>query len=320
MNWRSKDSTPRAESSPQPRNQRSFNANRDETRSPSTLDSGAPGTRLYVGNLLYTASRSDVEQLFTDNGFAISGISMSVDPFTGRNPSYAFVDFETPEEANRAMENLNGMEIHGRNVRINPGVRKQGDGTGVPTKVRNYEGRRGRREERGEGKHIFHPCSPMLSLTDAIPVPSNYKPTFDRYARNDASTHFQQNAEQGLRLYVGSLPRIEPQAAADAQMQELFGSEGVELTAVSKMISPHPSKASDPGNHYYCFVDLANADDVERAIEALNGREIEGWGAIRVNKAKNNQDRKVNREHFGYQSRNGPKPDEVDVWRRRQES
>lgn len=82
-------------------------------------------------------------------------------------------------------------------------------------------------------------------------------------------------------------------------MQELFGSEGFELTAVSKMISPHPSKVSEPGNHYYCFVDLVSAEDAERAIEAFNGREVEGWGAIRVSKARDNRDRKVNREQFG---------------------
>jgi RNA recognition motif-containing protein len=130
-------------------------------------------------------------------------------------------------------------------------------------------------------------------------VPSNYKPTFDRWSRNDAPSHFNSPSEQGLRVYVGNLPRIEPQSAADAQMQEFFGSEGFELTAVSKLISPHPSKASEPGNHYYCFVDLASAEEADRAIDALNGREVEGWGAIRVSKARDNRDRKVNREQFG---------------------
>ena len=153
-----KDTTARPEPAPQTRNNRSFNQNRNETSSPGARDSSAPGTRLYVGNLLYTASRQDVEALFVENGFAITGISMSVDPFTGRNPSYAFVDFETAEDANRAMENLNGMEVGGRAVKINPGVRRQGGQggqggeTGTQSRVRNYDARRGGREERGEGK------------------------------------------------------------------------------------------------------------------------------------------------------------------------
>lgn len=103
-------------------------------------------------------------------------------------------------------------------------------------------------------------------------------------------------------------------------MQELFGSEGFELTAVSKMISPHPSKASEPGNHYYCFVDFATPEEAERAMEALNGREVEGWGAIRVNKAKNNLDRKVNREQFGYQRPNGEGRVNDAGWRKASES
>ena len=41
--------------------------------------------------------------------------------------------------------------------------------------------------------------------------------------------------QQGRRLFVGDLPRIEPQAAIDAEMQQLFS--GFELAAVSKAIT-----------------------------------------------------------------------------------
>ena len=162
-NWRTKDTTPRAE--PSPRNNRTFNANRDQqTGSPGFQNDQSgpapPSTRLYVGNLLYTASRSDVETFFTSNGFALSGISMSVDPFTGRNPSYAFVDLETAEEASRAMETLNGMELSGRNVKINPGVKREGGPR--EARVRNYEGDRDGRTERGEG---LSPISFIATVT-----------------------------------------------------------------------------------------------------------------------------------------------------------
>ena len=65
-----------------------------------------------------------MEQFFTDNGFQVAQINMSTDPFTGRNPSYCFVDLETVDEANRAMNELNGKEVLGRPVKINPGVKK----------------------------------------------------------------------------------------------------------------------------------------------------------------------------------------------------
>lgn len=53
---------------------------------------------------------------------------MSIDPFTGRNPSFCFVDFESQEEAERALAELDGREIGGRPVKIGKGVPKRGRG------------------------------------------------------------------------------------------------------------------------------------------------------------------------------------------------
>lgn len=94
-------------------------------------------------------------------------------------------------------------------------------------------------------------------------------------------------------MYVGGLPKIDGQAAIDAEMQAMF--EGFEVKSISKMISPHPSKASEPGNHYYLFVDLATAEEAGRAMEALDGKEMEWGGRLRVNRAKG-ENKKVVRE------------------------
>lgn len=120
-NWRMKDETPRPEQAVRPQ-QRSFDQ-RKEGMTPSAAEA-TPGTRLYVGNLLYSAQPTDVEQFFTENGFQVAQINMSTDPFTGRNPSYCFVDLETAEVASQAMAELNGKEVLGRPVKINPGVKK----------------------------------------------------------------------------------------------------------------------------------------------------------------------------------------------------
>jgi hypothetical protein len=76
-------------------------------------------------------------------------------------------------------------------------------------------------------------------------------------------------------------------------MHALF--EGFEVKSVSKMISPHPSKTSEPGNHYYLFVDLASTEEAGRAMEALDGKEMEWGGRLRVNRAKG-ENKKVVRE------------------------
>lgn len=91
------------------------------------------------------------------------------------------------------------------------------------------------------------------------------------------------------------MPRIEPHSACEELIQQLFNSKGLQVAAVSKIISPHPSKAEEPGNHHYCFVDMHTSEDTDAAVEQLNGIETE-WGPIRVGHAKGTQYRKQTRE------------------------
>jgi len=162
-NWRVRDDTLRAEA--QPRFQRRTQQNGDPA-SPS-----APGTRLYVGNLLYSAQQTDVEQLFTENGFTVAQITMSIDPFTGRNPSYCFVDLDSAEEANRAMTELNGKDVLGRTVKINPGIAKKSaaTGNGPQARVNSYE-RGWPRDQSAAGAGTSSP--PPICL---LPHPLTYK-------------------------------------------------------------------------------------------------------------------------------------------------
>lgn len=104
-------------------------------------------------------------------------------------------------------------------------------------------------------------------------------------------------------MYIGNLPRIEPQSALDAEIQNLFSTflpnENIVPQAVSKLLSPHPSKIVEPGNHYYTFVDLERAEDVDVVIAALDGKEgswaagdgANGGPGIRVNKARDRERR-----------------------------
>ncbi|KAK0217985.1 ribonucleoprotein [Armillaria fumosa] len=84
------------------------------------------GRRLYVGNLPYMAKQQDIQAFFEGNGYTINRIDISIDPFTGRNLSYCFVDLESREEADRAMANLNQRDFLGRPVKIGPGKAKKG--------------------------------------------------------------------------------------------------------------------------------------------------------------------------------------------------
>ncbi|KIW99499.1 uncharacterized protein Z518_11238 [Rhinocladiella mackenziei CBS 650.93] len=296
-NWRIKDDSPRLEQ-PQSRSRYSRSNGHQHSNSqsiPHSASDDAPGTRLYVGNLPYTAQKADIESLFTGHGFKVVGVSISTDPFTGRNPSYCFVNVETAEEAERAMTELNGVEVLGRAVRVSPGVakREQGQGQGPGQNGSGGREARVRNVERGWGRETRQERN------------SEYKPTFDRWSRTDAPSHWLTPQSEGRRLYIGNLPRMEPQSAVDEEIQSLFSTYlsefGIAPMAVSKLISPRPSKAGEPGNHHYCFVDLERAEDVDIVIEKLDGKEGRWDGTLRVNRAKEHrergaQDRKVIRE------------------------
>lgn len=81
----------------------------------------APPNRFYVGNLDYVVQREDILQFFNEHGFTISStdVHLSIDPMTGRNPSYGFIDTASEEEAERAVRDINGIVLHGRPLKIN---------------------------------------------------------------------------------------------------------------------------------------------------------------------------------------------------------
>lgn len=148
------------------------------------------------------------------------------------------------------------------------------------------------------------------------PKGGDYKPTFDRWSRTDASSHWQAPQNEGRRLYVGGLPRIEPQSALDEEIQALFSTTDVTPAAVSKLISPHPSKVSEPGNHYYCFVDVPRVEDVDLVIDQLAGKEGSWGGPLRVSRARGGE-RKVTREQGSTSNGGERRSAGQSTWRRR---
>jgi RNA recognition motif-containing protein len=195
------------------------------------------GRRLYVGNMPYEATIRDVESLFKDVS-GIQGINMSVDPMTGRNPSYCFVDFESKELAARIMGEFNGRDFLSRPLKVKPGV-KSGSGTG----------RFDMRRERQSG--------------DDNPF------AFDRWKRLEKPEVMDVAGKERRRVYVGGLPRFTSQADTNTQIRDLF--QGFNVEVVSKLISAHESKREESGNHNYCFVDLATSGEADRAIKSLDG-------------------------------------------------
>ncbi len=78
---------------------------------------------LYIGNLAYTAVEEDLEQAFEQFG-VIEDIKLMRDQETGRSRGFAFITFESEDQATAARA-LDGTELAGRTLRVNEARRKE---------------------------------------------------------------------------------------------------------------------------------------------------------------------------------------------------
>lgn len=75
-------------------------------------------TNIFVGNLAYQTSETELEQAFAPYG-AVERVSIIRDRDSGQPRGFAFVEMSNPEEAQKAIESLNGVELGGRNINVN---------------------------------------------------------------------------------------------------------------------------------------------------------------------------------------------------------
>lgn len=73
--------------------------------------------KLYVSNLSFAMRDADLEKVFADFGNVLSA-KIIMDKFTGRSKGFGFVEMESDEAAQKAIESLNGHEVSGRQIRV----------------------------------------------------------------------------------------------------------------------------------------------------------------------------------------------------------
>jgi cold-inducible RNA-binding protein len=76
------------------------------------------GKKVYVGNLSYDVSSSDLEQMFTAHG-TVGSAEVIEDRSTGRSKGFGFVEMSSDAEAEAAIAALNGQEHGGRTLTVN---------------------------------------------------------------------------------------------------------------------------------------------------------------------------------------------------------
>lgn len=82
------------------------------------------GSKLYVGNLPFTTTDVELEELFGAHG-VVTSANVITDRETGRSRGFGFVEFENEEAAQAAQAALDGTELGGRALRINEAQERQ---------------------------------------------------------------------------------------------------------------------------------------------------------------------------------------------------
>jgi RNA recognition motif-containing protein len=84
-------------------------------------------SKLYVGNLAYSVTNSDLEALFSQAG-TVASVAVITDKFSGQSKGFGFVEMNDPADAARAIEQFNETELKGRNIKVNEARPREGGG------------------------------------------------------------------------------------------------------------------------------------------------------------------------------------------------
>ena len=112
--------------------------------------------KLYIGNIPYRATEEELNSWFTEGGFTCQSVSLVRDRYSGEPRGFGFVEIANDEEADKAVQAMNGKDFLGRNLIVNEarpprdGGRRPGGGGGGGRGPGGGGGGRGRgRSDRG---------------------------------------------------------------------------------------------------------------------------------------------------------------------------
>jgi RNA recognition motif-containing protein len=87
--------------------------------------------KLYVGSLPYKTTEDQLHQLFSQYGTVVS-VKIVTDRVTGQSKGFGFVEMASPDEAQKAIENVNGSQFENRSLIVSvarpPSAREEGGG------------------------------------------------------------------------------------------------------------------------------------------------------------------------------------------------
>ena len=83
------------------------------------------GKRLYVGNLSWDTTEDNLRAAFSQGGRTVSDCHIVSDRDTGRPRGFAFVEMSSEDEAQAAIQDMDGTNLDGRDIRVNEAQERQ---------------------------------------------------------------------------------------------------------------------------------------------------------------------------------------------------
>ncbi|KAF1733257.1 putative RNA-binding protein RbpE [Beauveria bassiana] len=196
-------------------------------------ESVATSKRIYLGNLLYSVKPGTIEEMLHEGGFGnFEKIHISVDPVSGRNPGYCFVDFPDKASADRALETLD-VSIGGRPLKVRPCEPKKPRASaggarwgreGGADSASSSPARSGNNNNNGSDGQGFNRWGDWNSSRDRDSHQQQQsRRGGDRQGPGAALDHFDENMQvDGRRLFVGGLGKMIDQEHNRVEMEAIF--------------------------------------------------------------------------------------------------
>src|SRR5262245_9922458 len=109
-------------------------------------------SKLFVGNLSFNTTENDLQDAFAAHGTVVE-TNLMMDRMSGRPRGFAFVTMSSPEEAQKAIEALNGKELDGRALTGNIARTREAPPPGGGEGRREFRGRAGGGGGGGRGRY-----------------------------------------------------------------------------------------------------------------------------------------------------------------------
>ncbi|CAJ2513534.1 Uu.00g016530.m01.CDS01 [Anthostomella pinea] len=264
--------------------------------------SAAEGRRLYIGNLAYATTEGELKEFFKE--YLVESVSIPKNPRTDRPVGYAFVDLSTPSEAERAIAELSGKEVRERKVSVQlartpqpAGEKAEGGSNGeLGGSGRRSSGRgrgrgrgrggRGGRSDRGdadaagEGAEAAPEATEVLPLTD---ITNKVDTESDKNKKGPARERRERGPPaDGIpsknKVMVANLPYD----LTEETLKDLFkdyepSSAKIALRPIPRfMIKKLQARGEPRKGRGFGFVTLASEELQQKAVNEMNGKEIEG--------------------------------------------